>query len=366
MNARRIVVAVGLVAVVGAGRRGRLAASERRRALHGLRRGRGAHRPERGDRAGDRGRVRRGRRRCPPTPSIARLADDDIQSQLAAKRQEIAVQEANIRRQEEQVRLLETTWKTQLDAQRAELRQAEAGATLAAQTLERERALVKTGASTAQLLDEARARPRPGEERRRPRPRYGGAAGRRGRADHGRAPSARGAAGAARARRRRGRRARGDGRQVRHPRARRRDHRPDEVPLAGGARAAGERRARRARSRRQVRAGLRPGRRPRGASTSATRSRSSSTARPAGASRARSPFSPTRRPSRPRRSRAGATAWARCIAPRCGSSPTSSASSPGPKGNVYLTGRRSDAAGDPGRLAAMSVAPPIGFACAGS
>jgi multidrug resistance efflux pump len=93
----------------------------------------------------------------PANAVLARLADDDVQSRVAAKRQEIAVQEATIRRQEEQVRLLETTWKTQLDAQRAELRQAEAGATLAAQTLERERTLVKTGASTAQLLDEARA-----------------------------------------------------------------------------------------------------------------------------------------------------------------------------------------------------------------
>ncbi|MCC6849069.1 MAG: HlyD family efflux transporter periplasmic adaptor subunit [Deltaproteobacteria bacterium] len=88
---------------------------------------------------------------------IARIADEDVQRRLAAKRQQIAVQEADIRRQEEQVRLLESTWKTQLDAQRAELRQAEAGATLAARTLERERALVRSGASTAQLLDEARA-----------------------------------------------------------------------------------------------------------------------------------------------------------------------------------------------------------------
>jgi multidrug resistance efflux pump len=88
---------------------------------------------------------------------VARLADDDVQSRLAAKRQQMAVQDADIRRQEEQIRLLESTWKTQLDAQRAELRQAEAAATLGARTLERERALVKTGASTAQLLDEARA-----------------------------------------------------------------------------------------------------------------------------------------------------------------------------------------------------------------
>ena len=93
----------------------------------------------------------------PANAVVARLADADVQSRLAAKRQQIAVQDALIRRQEEQVRLLETTWKTQLDAQRAEVRQAEASATLAARTLDRERALVTTGASTAQLLDEARA-----------------------------------------------------------------------------------------------------------------------------------------------------------------------------------------------------------------
>ena len=93
----------------------------------------------------------------PPNAVVARLADDDIQSRLAAKRQQIVVQESDIRRQEEQVGLVESTWKSQLDVQRAELRQAEAGATLAARSLERERTLVASGASTAQLLDEARA-----------------------------------------------------------------------------------------------------------------------------------------------------------------------------------------------------------------
>src|SRR5262245_10212822 len=37
----------------------------------------------------------------PANAIVARLADDDVQSKLAAKRQEIAVQEAEIRRQEE-------------------------------------------------------------------------------------------------------------------------------------------------------------------------------------------------------------------------------------------------------------------------
>ena len=93
----------------------------------------------------------------PANAVVARLADDDVQSRLAAKRQQIAVQEADIRRQEEQVRLVESTWKTQVDARGADVRQADAAATLAARTLDRERSLVATGASTAQLLDEARA-----------------------------------------------------------------------------------------------------------------------------------------------------------------------------------------------------------------
>jgi HlyD family secretion protein len=94
----------------------------------------------------------------PPGAVVARLADDDIRTRLDAHRQQIAVQEAEIRRQEEQVRLLEGTWKEDVGARRAELRHAESAARLAARTLERERALVATGASTAQLLDEARAR----------------------------------------------------------------------------------------------------------------------------------------------------------------------------------------------------------------
>jgi HlyD family secretion protein len=93
----------------------------------------------------------------PANAVVARLADDGIRTQLAAKRQELAVRDADILRQEDLVRLVESTWRAQLAAQRAELRQAEAAATLAARSLERERTLVATGASTAQLLDEARA-----------------------------------------------------------------------------------------------------------------------------------------------------------------------------------------------------------------
>lgn len=88
---------------------------------------------------------------------VARLDDSDVQTRLTAKRQQVAVHEAALRKQEQQVKLLDATWRRSLDASRAELKQTEASATLAARTLERERALVKSGASTAQLLDEARA-----------------------------------------------------------------------------------------------------------------------------------------------------------------------------------------------------------------
>ena len=94
---------------------------------------------------------------APPSAVVARLADDDIQSRLAAKRRQIAIQEATIARQEEQITLVERTWRQDVAARRAELQQTEAAARLAARSLERERALVATGASTAQLLDEARA-----------------------------------------------------------------------------------------------------------------------------------------------------------------------------------------------------------------
>src|SRR5207244_6584977 len=60
--------------------------------------------------------------------------------------------------QQQQVELSESTWKQDVSARRAELRQAESAADLAERSLKREEALVATGASTAQLLDDARAR----------------------------------------------------------------------------------------------------------------------------------------------------------------------------------------------------------------
>jgi len=94
----------------------------------------------------------------PADAVVARLDDDDVRTQLEAKRREIDMVEADIRRQQAQVVLTEATWKRDVDARRAELREAEAAAQVAERSFQREQQLVKTGASTAQLLDDARAR----------------------------------------------------------------------------------------------------------------------------------------------------------------------------------------------------------------
>ena len=93
----------------------------------------------------------------PANEVVARLDDADIQSRIASKQHERAVLDADIATQEERIRLVESTWARDLNARRADLRQAEAAATLARKTFEREQGLVKTGASTAQLLDDRRA-----------------------------------------------------------------------------------------------------------------------------------------------------------------------------------------------------------------
>jgi HlyD family secretion protein len=88
---------------------------------------------------------------------LARLDDADIASQIRAKEQEIRVLEADIATQRERVPLVEATWKRELAAREADVRQAEAAADLAERTFARERDLVARGASTAQELDDRRA-----------------------------------------------------------------------------------------------------------------------------------------------------------------------------------------------------------------
>jgi HlyD family secretion protein len=88
---------------------------------------------------------------------LARLDDRDIAARIAAKRAEIAVIDAEIRRQQEQIVLTETTWLRDRRARAAEVQEAAAAAERARRTFAREQELVRTGASTAQQLDDARA-----------------------------------------------------------------------------------------------------------------------------------------------------------------------------------------------------------------
>ena len=69
----------------------------------------------------------------------------------------VVVLAAQIERQRRQIATLELTWEQDVNARRAEQRQAVAAAALAESTYKRERELISTGASTQQLLDEARS-----------------------------------------------------------------------------------------------------------------------------------------------------------------------------------------------------------------
>jgi len=96
--------------------------------------------------------------RVEPDGIVARLDDADVRTRLEAKRQEVAVAGAEVERQREQIGLIESTWQQDVSASGASLRQAESAATLASRSFVREQELAKTGASTAQLLDDARSR----------------------------------------------------------------------------------------------------------------------------------------------------------------------------------------------------------------
>jgi HlyD family secretion protein len=89
---------------------------------------------------------------------VARLDARDIETRIASKQRELQVQDADIRTQEDRITLLGGTWERDVLARRADLNQAQAAADVAERSFGRERELVSTGASTAQLLDDARAR----------------------------------------------------------------------------------------------------------------------------------------------------------------------------------------------------------------
>ncbi len=93
----------------------------------------------------------------PANAVIARLDDQDIVARIRAKEQQLNVLAAQIERQRQQIATVERTWAQDVNARRADLRQATAAAELAEATYKRERELISTGASTQQLLDEVRS-----------------------------------------------------------------------------------------------------------------------------------------------------------------------------------------------------------------
>ena len=122
------------------------------------------------DRARARGAVPARAIRCPPAPSSrgSTTATSPRRSRPSAPRWTSF--DAEIRRQEEQITLTESH--VEAGSQRAarpSSRRRRSAAELAERTFAREQDLVQTGASTAQLLDDMRARARPGRERARPR-----------------------------------------------------------------------------------------------------------------------------------------------------------------------------------------------------
>jgi HlyD family secretion protein len=94
----------------------------------------------------------------PAAAVVARIDESDIAAKIVAKQRELDMTRADIETQSRRIELVESTWKTGVDARRAEVAQAESALVLAERTFAREAELVKTGASTGQLVDEARAR----------------------------------------------------------------------------------------------------------------------------------------------------------------------------------------------------------------
>ncbi|RIL02784.1 MAG: hypothetical protein DCC71_16035 [Proteobacteria bacterium] len=88
---------------------------------------------------------------------VARLDDADVAARIESKRRELGVLEAQIARQREQVALTESTWRRDVAAREAELRQAEAQSRLAAVTHGRQSKLAAEGVASPQRLDEARS-----------------------------------------------------------------------------------------------------------------------------------------------------------------------------------------------------------------
>jgi HlyD family secretion protein len=93
----------------------------------------------------------------PANEVIAQLDDRDVASAIKSKEQELVVVDTDIATQRVRITLVESTWGRDVSARDADVHQAEAATKLAEQTLKREQELVKSGASTAQLLDDKRS-----------------------------------------------------------------------------------------------------------------------------------------------------------------------------------------------------------------
>jgi len=94
----------------------------------------------------------------PPDAVVAQLDDAEIQARIHTKQQEISTADADIARQAEQLTLVQQTWKQDLLARQAEVRQATASADLAQRTLQRKQTLLKNNVASQESLDEARSR----------------------------------------------------------------------------------------------------------------------------------------------------------------------------------------------------------------
>jgi HlyD family secretion protein len=92
----------------------------------------------------------------PANAVVARLDAADIAAKVSSKRQELAVTDAEIRRQEEQVSLSERMWTHDVSASRAEVSRSEAEAGLAAREFGRQSELAEKNVASVQRLDESR------------------------------------------------------------------------------------------------------------------------------------------------------------------------------------------------------------------
>jgi HlyD family secretion protein len=88
---------------------------------------------------------------------VARIDESEIAAKIASKQRELAVLEARLHQQEEQVALVEKTWARDVGAQEAAVRQAEADARLASQNHARTEKLHRDGVASEQALDQIRA-----------------------------------------------------------------------------------------------------------------------------------------------------------------------------------------------------------------